>query len=169
MNFAFYLPGALLNLRGNSILKDICKMRAKSNSQNAGCALFVMGAGGRGSSTWVAAFAAHQHHRTAMPLMKWVWWRAGFSRDESSPGREGESGWRERESISATKKVDSKVDNGQPSLSLFVTTALSSTRDRLTDCVRLGGIISCAILGIGMRDHGRTREWLNILRKSGSF
>ena len=67
------------------------------------------------------------------------------------------------------KKVDSKVDNGQPSLSLFVTTALSSTRDRLTDCVRLGGIISCAILGIGMRDHGRTREWLNILRKSGSF
>ena len=51
LNFAFYLPGALLNLRGNSILKDICKMRTKSNNQNAGCA-FVMGAGGRGSSTW---------------------------------------------------------------------------------------------------------------------
>ena len=146
-------------------MKEICEMRTKFSSQNAGCA-FVIGAGGRGSSTWVAAFAAHQHHRTAMPLMKWVWWRAGFSRDES--GRERESGGGERVFLQQ-KKVDSKVDNGQPSLSLFVTTALSSTRDRLTDCVRLGGIISCAILGIGMRDHGRTREWLNILRKSGSF
>lgn len=105
-------------------------------------------------------------HRNAANEMGLV---AGGLLTRRELARAGRRKRRGREGISATKKVDSKVDNGQPSLSLFVTTALSSTRDRLTDCVRLGGIISCAILGIGMRDHGRTREWLNILRKSGSF
>ena len=69
-------------------------------------------------------------HRNAANEMGLV---AGFSREESAPGREGESGGREGErEYFCNKKVDSKVDNGQPSLSLFVTTALSSTRDRLT-------------------------------------
>ena len=64
-------------------------MRTKSNSQNAGCA-FVIGRG-RGSSTWVGAFAAH---RTAMPLMKWVWWRASHATRARQDGKEKAEGER---------------------------------------------------------------------------
>ena len=70
-------------------------MRTKFSSQNAGCS-FAIGAGGRGSSTWVAAFAAHQHRRTAMPLMKWVWWRASHARRARQEGKEKAEGRSER-------------------------------------------------------------------------
>ena len=70
--------------------------------------------------------------------MKWVHSLAGFSHDKRKAELEGEKEReREREREFLRQKVDSKVDNGQPSLSLFVTTPLSSTRD----CVRLRGLI----------------------------
>ena len=64
--------------------------------------------------------------------MKWVHSLAGFSHDKRKAELEGEKERereREREREFLRQKVDSKVDNGQPSLSLFVTTSLSSTRD----------------------------------------
>ena len=89
-------------------------------------------------------------HRNAANEMGLV---AGGLLTRRELARAGRRKRRGREGISATKKVDSKVDNGQPSLSLFVTTALSSTRDRLT-VLDLEGlslvqfwVLACAIMG----------------------
>ena len=78
-------------------------MQTKSSSQNASCAV-VVGAGERGSSTWVAALAAHQKHRTAMPLMKWVWWPASHATRARQDGKEKAEGERERERVFLQQK-----------------------------------------------------------------